>query len=337
MNLSAIEQIRKDAISEIEKASSLQEIENIRIKWLGRKGLLTSILRSIGELKEDKRRIVGKKANEIKGEILSLIKKKSGEIKPIIAKKQEIDVTLPGRKPWIGSIHPLTLTIERILNIFTGMGYSVEEGPEVETDWHNFEALNVPRYHPARDLHDTFYIQDNLLLRTHTTPVDIRVMEKQKPPLKVISAGRCYRVDKFDATHSPIFYQIDGFYVDKNVTFALLKGTLISFAESFFGKGIKTRFLPSYFPFTEPSAELHISCQMCNGKGCSVCKNTGFIEVLGCGMIRPEVFKNVGYDPKKYTGLAFGLGVERMAMLKYRINDIRLFYENDLRFLRQFR
>jgi phenylalanyl-tRNA synthetase alpha chain len=334
--LSNLREIRQDALTGIAETSSPQDLEKIRVIYLGRKGKLTKILRGIGELEEKERRLVGKAANEIKKELEDAVSAKKKELEYIAAKREGIDITLPGRTPWIGRRHPITICAEEICDIFTRIGYSVVEGPEIETDYYNFEALNIPEHHPARDTHDTFYLEDGRLLRTQTTNVEVRVMEREKPPLKIISWGRCYRRDSPDATHSPVFHQLEGFHVDKNVTFRQLKGTLIYFARQFFGKDIKTKFIPSYFPFTEPSAELYISCSVCKGKGCRVCKHTGYVEVLGCGMLHPNVFRNVGYDPKEYTGFAFGMGLERLAMLKYKIDDIRLFYENDIRFLNQF-
>jgi len=334
--LTNLRKIRQNALSSITEASSLQGVEKIRIFYLGRKGKLTEILKGIGRLKEEERRIVGKTANEIKKEIEDAISAKEKELKDKDIKREDIDITLPGRTPWIGRRHPITICADEICDIFTRIGYSLVEGPEIETDYYNFEALNIPEHHPARDTQDTFYLEDGQLLRTHTSPVQIRVMKKKRPPLKVISWGRCYRRDSPDATHSPIFHHLEGFYVDKNVTFRQLKGTLTYFAYQFFGINIRTKFVPSYFPFTEPSAELYISCSLCKGSGCRVCKGTGFIEVLGCGMIHPNVFGNVGYNPSDYTGFAFGMGLERLTMLKYKIDDIRLFYENDLRFLNQF-
>lgn len=334
--LTNLHKIRQNALSSITEASSLQEVKKIRIFYLGRKGKLTGVLRGIGSLKQEERRIVGKTANEIKKEIENAISAKEKELKDKDIKREDIDITLPGRIPWIGRRHPITICGQEICNIFTQIGYSIVEGPEIETDYYNFEALNIPMYHPARDIHDTFYLEGGRLLRTHTSPVQIRVMEREKPPLKVLSCGKCYRRDSPDATHSPVFHQLEGFYVDRNVTFRQLKGTLTYFAYQFFGKNIRTKFVPSYFPFTEPSAELYVSCSVCKGRGCRVCKGTGFVEVLGCGMVHPEVFNNVGYNPKEYTGFAFGMGLERLVMLKYRIDDIRLFYENDMRFLNQF-
>ncbi len=334
--LTNLRKIRQNALSSINEASSLQDVEKIRIFNLGRKGKLTEILKGIGRLKEEERRIVGKTANEIKKEIEDAISAKEKELKDKDIKREDIDITLPGRIPWIGRRHPITICADEICNIFTRIGYSLVEGPEIETEYYNFEALNIPEYHPARDVHDTFYLEDGRLLRTQTTNVEVRVMERGKPPLKIISWGKCYRRDSPDATHSPVFHQLEGFCVDRNVTFRQLKGTLIYFARQFFSRDIKTKFVPSYFPFTEPSAELYISCSVCRGKGCRVCKGTGFVEVLGCGMLHPNVFYNVGYDPKEYTGFAFGMGLERLVMLKYRIDDIRLFYENDMRFLNQF-
>ncbi|OYD16894.1 phenylalanine--tRNA ligase subunit alpha [candidate division WOR-3 bacterium JGI_Cruoil_03_44_89] len=334
--LSNLREIRHDALSGIARASSLQDIEKMRVSYLGRKGKLTEVLKGIGGLEKEERKLVGKSANEIKKELEKAISEKKKKLEGRGVKGKDIDITLPGRTPWVGRRHPITICADEICDIFTRIGYSLVEGPEIETEYYNFEALNIPEYHPARDVHDTFYLEDGRLLRTQTTNVEVRVMERGKPPLKIISWGKCYRRDSPDATHSPVFHQLEGFYVDRNVTFRQLKGTLIYFAKQFFGEDIKTKFVPSYFPFTEPSAELYISCSVCRGKGCRVCKHTGYVEVLGCGMLHPNVFRNVGYDPGEYTGFAFGMGLERLTMLKYKIDDIRLFYENDIRFLNQF-
>ncbi len=331
-----LKEIKQSAYYSIAMASSLQDVEELRISYLGRKGKLTKILRNIGTLKEEDRRAIGKMANEIKKELEEAISIRNKELKDKTKAPKYMDVTLPGRTPWIGRRHPITICGQEICSIFNRIGYSIVEGPEIETDYYNFGSLNFPKDHPARDLHDTFYLEGDLLLRTHTSPVQIRVMEKKKPPLKILSWGKCYRRDKPDASHSPVFHQLEGFYVSKNVTFRQLKGTLNYFAYQFFGDDVETKFVPSYFPFTEPSAELYISCSVCKGKGCKFCKGQGFIEVLGCGMVHPKVFENVGYEPGKYTGFAFGMGLERLTMLKYKIDDIRLFYENDLRFLCQF-
>ncbi len=334
--LIALREIKESALLSIDKANSLEEIRKIKISYLGRKGKLTDILKGIGDLNEEERKVVGKAANELKKELEDAISGKEKELEKEVGVEKGVDITLAGRVPWVGRRHPITICAEKMVDIFTRIGYSVVESREVETDYYNFEALNIPEHHPARDLHDTFYLENGELLRTHTTNVEIRVMENRKPPLKIVSWGRCYRRDTQDATHSPVFHQLEGFCVGKEVDFRQLKGTLIYFVKEFFGKDIKTKFVPSYFPFTEPSAELHISCSVCGGKGCKVCKNMGFVEVLGCGMLHPDVFVNVGYGPQEYTGFAFGIGIERFVMLKYGIDDIRLFWENDIRFLSQF-
>lgn len=340
-----LKEIEKEALKEIEETQDRKSLESLRIRYLGRKGLLTQILRGLKDLPEEERPSIGQKANQLKTRLSSFLQKRLDEIQ----KREEVsvgeelfDVTLPGKQFPVGYKHPLTQVEEEIVEIFRGMGFQVEEGPEIETEYYNFEALNTPKDHPARDLQDTFYLdlppdeKGEFLLRTHTSPVQIRVMERQKPPLRIIAPGSCYRADAFDASHSPYFSQVEGLYVDEGVTFGELKGTLEVFAQEMFGRGVKVRFTPHYFPFTEPSAELAISCVICQGEGCSTCGGAGWLELLGCGMVHPAVFEKVGYDPEKYTGYAFGMGIERIAMIKYRINDIRLFYENDIRFLEQF-
>ncbi|MEO0294030.1 MAG: phenylalanine--tRNA ligase subunit alpha [candidate division WOR-3 bacterium] len=328
-----LEDLTKEAKQKLQKATTIEEVESIRIRFLGRKGLLTKILRSIGELPEEERPKIGKIANEIKTELLDLIEKKKEEL---IEKKTFpwIDLSLPGRKPEIGGLHPITILCEEIQNVFIKMGFSVVSGPEIETEYYNFTALNTPKDHPARDMHDTFYLKDGRLLRTHTSPVQIRALERYSPPLRIISPGRCYRVDTFDPLHSPAFTQIEGLWVDKNISMADLFGTLDLFAKEIFGKDVKTKFLPSYFPFTEPSAEMWIECPFCKGKGCSVCKTKGRIEIAGAGMVHPNILNSLGYEG--FNGFAFGMGVDRLAMTKYNINDIRLFSQNELQFLRQF-
>lgn len=328
----------QQAEKEIDKAASLEGLEKIRVKYLGRKGKITEILRRVGKLPPAERPILGKLSNEvrIKSEREIRLKREQLEKQATESKllAEKIDITLPGKRRPVGKKHPITEVIEELIEIFLGLGYKVAEGPEVELDWYNFDALNTPPDHPARAMTDTFYIDENILLRTHTSPVQIRVMEKNKPPLYIISPGKCYRHDVMDPTHSPMFHQIEGFIVDKNITFGDLKGTLEVFARSFFGKDRKIRLRAHFFPFTEPSAEMDVSCGACKGSGCRICSYKGWIEILGCGMIDPFVFETVGYDPEEYTGFAFGGGVERMAILKYGINDIRLFFENDLRFLK---
>ncbi|MBI2608000.1 MAG: phenylalanine--tRNA ligase subunit alpha [Deltaproteobacteria bacterium] len=342
-HLSKIEEIRTKAFSEIESLGSypeLQEIEVIRVRYLGRKSELTEILRSIPSLPQDERAPVGKMGNLVRKQIedhLNAIIEKAKKLEQDQKLHQEkIDITVPGKRIEEGGLHPTTLTAQRMIEIFTKMGFDIEYGPEVETDYYNFEALNVPKHHPSRDMQDTFYMSDDTVLRTHTSPVQIRTMEKMKPPVRILSPGFVYRHDQ-DISHSPMFFQIEGLYVDKNVSCAQLKGVLTEFFKNFFSEETRLRFRPSFFPFTEPSAEVDISCVVCKQKGCRLCKNTGWLEVLGCGMVHRNVFKAVGYDPKKYTGFAFGVGIERLAMLKYGISDMRLLFENDLRFLKQFR
>lgn len=335
-----LELIKEAAVSEISKISSSNEIENIRVKYLGKKGELTTILRGMGALTQEERPIIGKVANEVREiiegkieEALAHIKNKEKQAK---LEKEVIDISLPGNKRFLGKRNPLDLTLEHMKEIFISMGFSIEEGPEVELDYYNFEALNIPKNHPARSEQDTFYINDNIVLRTQTSPVQVRVMENEKPPIKMISPGRVYRSDAADATHSPIFYQMEGLVVDKGITFADLKGTLEMFAKKMFGDKVKTKFRPHHFPFTEPSAEMDATCFVCQGEGCRVCKGSGWIELLGCGMVHPEVLRNCGIDPEVYSGFAFGFGVDRMVMTKYGLDDIRLLYESDMRFLNQF-
>ena len=332
--------IKESAFNELTNADSSSKLEEIRVKYLGKKGDLTTILRSMGGLSKEERPIVGKLVNEVKKEVedkieekLNIIKEKEKNAK---LASEVIDISMPGKKNIVGKRHPLDLTLESMKDIFISMGFTVEEGPEVELDYYNFEALNIPKNHPARSEQDTFYINDSLVLRTQTSPVQIRVMENQAPPIKMIGPGKVYRSDAVDATHSPIFYQMEGLVIDKGVTFADLKGTLELFAKKMFGDKVKTKFRPHHFPFTEPSAEMDATCFVCEGKGCRVCKGSGWIELLGCGMVHPQVLRNCGIDPEVYSGFAFGFGVDRMVMLKYGIDDIRLLYESDMRFLNQF-
>jgi phenylalanyl-tRNA synthetase alpha chain len=335
-----LQSIKDSAVADLEKVTATTDIEAVRVKYLGKKGELTSILRGMGSLSPEERPIVGKLANEVREALEELIDSKLESIKrdekELKLKNEVIDITLPGRRSTIGKQHPLHLTLEGMKDIFISMGFSIEEGPEVEKDYYNFEALNIPKNHPARSEQDTFYINDNVVLRTQTSPVQIRVMEKEKPPIKMISPGKVYRSDAVDATHSPIFYQMEGLVVDKGITFADLKGTLEMFAKKMFGDKVKTKFRPHHFPFTEPSAEMDATCFVCSGDGCRVCKGSGWIELLGCGMVHPQVLRNCGIDPEEYSGFAFGFGVDRMVMLKYGIDDIRLLYESDMRFLNQF-
>jgi len=325
----------KEQLATIENDSQLEEF---RIRFLGRKSQFSTIMKGLGKVaKEDKPRL-GQMANSIKNEIEALYDTKRQVIsnnRGVAATESHIDLTLPGRKPQTGKLHPVTQIMNEVCSIFKSLGFSVAEGPDVEHDHYNFEALNIPAHHPARDMHDTFYVSDSILLRTHTSPMQARIMETQQPPLRVIAPGKVYRCDS-DITHTPMFHQVEGFLVDRDVSFADLKGVLTIFTQKMFDRDLELRFRPSFFPFTEPSAEVDIACVMCGGSGCRVCKRTGWLEILGSGMIDPEVFKMVGYDPEVYSGFAFGLGIERIAMLKYGIDDIRLYYENDLRFLSQF-
>ncbi len=328
------------AQGDIAITQDLRGLDEIRVKYLGKKGLLTERLKTLGRLPADERRSAGQAINQAKQTIIAEINARRSTLEQAALQEklasEAIDITLPGRKPEAGGLHPVTMTVERIVSLFAEVGFSVAEGPEIEDDYHNFEALNIPAHHPARAMHDTFYFEDGRLLRTHTSPVQVRVMSQQPPPLRIIAPGRVYRCDS-DLTHTPMFHQIEGLLVDHDVTFAHLKGVLDQFLKSFFeNDALKTRLRPSYFPFTEPSAEVDIQCVMCGGEGCRVCGHTGWIEIMGCGMVHPEVFRHVGIDTDEFTGYAFGLGVERMAMLRYGVNDLRLFFENDLRFLRQF-
>ncbi len=328
--------IEKEAVESIAQAKDPDQLEQLSIKYLGRKGVLTKFLRDISSLPVEERPSAGKNANVLKGKLESIIKKAFLKIEADVAKGDTgIDVTLPGRPLQMGSLHPITQVAEEICDIFLRLGFDVAESPEVETDYYNFEALNIPKYHPARDMQDTFYVSENIVLRTHTSPSQPRTMEKGKPPIRIISPGKVFRCDS-DITHTPMFNQVEGLMVDKNISFGDLKGILTTFIHQFFDKETSLRFRPSFFPFTEPSAEVDIRCVMCKGKGCRICSKTGWLEVLGSGMVHPAVFEKVGYDTDKYTGFAFGMGIERLAMLKFGIDDIRKFYENDIRFLGQF-
>lgn len=331
--------IQTQATEELAAIENSGQLEEFRIRFLGRKGQFSSIMKGLSKVsKEDKPRL-GQLANSAKKEIEALYDEKqlalAGDSSASSALYDSIDLTLPGRRPETGNLHPVTQIMNEVCSIFEGLGFSVAEGPDVEHDHYNFEALNIPAHHPARDMHDTFYVSDSILLRTHTSPMQARIMETQQPPLRVIAPGKVYRCDS-DITHTPMFHQVEGFLVDRDVSFADLKGVLTIFTQKMFDKDLALRFRPSFFPFTEPSAEVDIACVICEGKGCRVCKRTGWLEILGAGMIDPEVFKMVGYNPEVYSGFAFGLGIERIAMLKYGIDDIRLYYENDLRFLSQF-
>lgn len=335
-----IEQIKSDVEGILENAKDIATLEQIRIKYLGKKGELTAVLKGMGKLSKEERPVIGALANEVRAKLETELEEKRAQISNAMEeaklKNEVIDVTMPGKKAEIGKLHPLTKVMNEIKDIFLGMGFSIADGPEVEYDYYNFEALNIPKNHPARDTQDTFYIEDNIVLRTQTSPMQVRVMENTRPPIRVIAPGRVYRSDSVDATHSPVFHQIEGLVVDKNVTMADLKGTLEMFTKSLYGEQTKVRFRPHHFPFTEPSAEMDVSCFVCGGKGCSVCKGEGWIEILGCGMVHPKVLSNCNIDPEIYSGFAFGIGLERIAMRKYDIDDLRLFFENDQRFLNQF-
>lgn len=334
-----MEDLKRIFLDELRYIKNLVDLSNLKAKYLGKKGLITSKLKSISLVPPDERPLLGQKINDLKDFIEKTIREKEADLKKDELKKQliseSLDITLPGKFTLFGKEHPINKTLGQILDIFIKMGFGVEEGPEVELDYYNFEALNIPKDHPARDMQDTFYISNEVVLRTHTSPVQIRIMEKRKPPLRFIAPGKVYRCDA-DITHTPMFHQVEGLMVDKGINFSHLKGVLEAFLHKMFGPDTPVRFRPSYFPFTEPSAEVDIGCILCNSVGCRVCKGTGWLEILGAGMVNPVVFENVGYDPEEYSGFAFGMGVERITMLKYSIDDIRLFFENDIRFLKQF-
>lgn len=336
-----LKHILEDAKQKLTEAKTVQEAEEIRVRVLGKKGELTEILKSMGSLSPEERKTLGQAANQTKQSIEALLQERFEELKKkaqeLKFKREAIDVTEPGKNIKVGTKHPLTITIEEISKVFKSMGFTLTEGPEVETVKNNFDSLNAGPYHPARDWTDTFYINDEVLLRTQTSPVQVRTLMSQDPPIRVFAPGRCFRCDTPDATHSPMFHQVEGLVVDEGITMADLKGVLDSFAKQMFGEETKTKFRPHHFPFTEPSAEMDVSCFKCGGKGCRVCKGSGWIEILGCGMVHPNVLKVGGVDTEKYTGFAFGMGVERVAMLKYEIDDIRLLYENDMRFIEQFK
>jgi len=334
-----LKSLQKETWSSLSKVSTEKELLEIRVKVLGRKGSLTQLLKNLGSLPESERREIGKKANEVKEDLEKRIEETLLRIRERerseALKREKIDVTLPGRKIPAGKKHPITQIFDEVIDIFSRLGFEVAEGPEVELDYYNFEALNIPKGHPAREMQATFFISDDVVLRTHTSPMQVRTMEKKRPPVRVICPGAVYRCDS-DPTHSPMFHQVEGLLVDKGITFADLKGVLTVFVHQMFGKETRLRFRPSFFPFTEPSAEIDIECFICGGKGCGVCSHTGWLEILGSGMVDPAVYSFVNYDPEEVTGFAFGLGIERIAMLKFGINDIRLFFTNDLRFLKQF-
>ena len=336
----SLDELLNTALQELAKASDLAQLDAVRVHYLGKKGLFTEQMKTLGSLPPEQRREVGAVINQAKDRFQAELDSKKTALEHAALSSrlasERIDVTLAGRGQHTGGLHPVSTTLRRIEKIFASVGFKVEEGPEIEQDYYNFTALNIPEHHPARAMHDTFYFDAHRVLRTHTSPVQIRVMESQTPPLKVIAPGRVYRCDS-DLTHTPMFHQVEGFLVDTDVSFADLKGVIYEFLQAFFEKNSQVRFRPSYFPFTEPSAEVDIECVICDGQGCRVCSQTGWLEVMGCGMIHPEVFKSVNIDSEKYTGFAFGMGVERLAMLRYGINDLRLFFENDAKFLQQFR
>ena len=336
----ALLKIKAQAKDELSKVEDTKTLEELRVKFLGKKGELTSILKQMGKLSAEERPVIGQLANQVRSEIEESITNRVKEIKAHVLEKklkeEELDVTLPGNKATIGKLHPLNIVMNEIEEIFMGMGFDIADGPEVEYDYYNFEALNLPPDHPARDTQDTFYISDNILLRTQTSSVQVHVMEEKKPPIRIISPGRVYRSDAVDATHSPLFHQIEGLVVDKGLTMADLVGTLELLMKRLYGDDCKIRLRPHHFPFTEPSAEVDVMCFNCGGKGCSMCKDEGYIELLGAGMVHPKVLANCGIDPEVYSGFAFGLGLERVVMRRYGINDMRLLFENDLRFLNQF-
>ena len=344
-----MEALMNDSLAAVSECRTVEEVEAARVTLLGKKGTIPGVFKGLSELPPEEKRVIGRIGNALRETVSRLLEKK-GKVLSVteseeMLKRQAVDVTLPGRARRTGHKHLLTAVIEEVTSIFIGLGYRVETGPEVELDYYNFEALNQPTYHPARSLQDTLYVRrndpdrddpDDILLRTHTSPVQVRVMESRKPPLYVISPGKAYRRDEIDATHSAVFHQVEGFAVDRDITMGHLKGTLEVFAKKLFGEHRKVRFRPHFFPFTEPSAEVDVSCFACEGRGCQLCKGVGWLEILGCGMIDPNVFNFVGYDPEGFTGFAFGMGIERIAMMKYGIDDLRIFFENDVRFLSQF-
>ena len=340
VSVNELTELKEQAQSQLNSANSLAELEGVRVQYLGKKGSITGQLKQLGKLPAEERRDAGQEINKVKQAVASEVDARKLVLEEAALNErlqnESLDITLPGRKMESGSLHPVTRTAKRIEEIFMQLGFNVETGPEIEDDYHNFTALNIPDHHPSRASHDTFYFDDGTLLRTHTSPVQIRTMENKEPPLRIIAPGRVYRCDS-DVTHSPMFHQVEGLMVDKDVTFADLKGILEAFFKAFFEvEELPTRFRPHYFPFTEPSAETDIQCVLCSGKGCKVCGNTGWIEVMGCGMVNPEVFRHVGIDPDVYTGFAFGFGIDRLAMLRYGIDDLRKLFDNDVRFLKQF-
>lgn len=335
-----LETIRETVAEKLKQVDSTAMLEEIRVKYLGKKGELTSVLRGMGSLSQEERPLIGQLANQVRNYIETELERVKSRMEALEMEKkmaeETIDVTIPGKQRVLGKKHPLTTVLDELKDICMGMGFSIAQGPEVEYDYYNFEALNLPKDHPARDTQDTFYVNDNIVLRTQTSPVQVRVMENQKPPIRIIAPGRVFRSDAVDATHSPVFHQVEGLVVDQGITMGDLKGTLEVLVKKLYGDDVAVRFRPHHFPFTEPSAEMDISCFVCGGKGCSVCKGEGWIEILGCGMVHPKVLRNCGIDPEVYSGFAFGIGLERIVMRRFDIDDMRLFYENDERFLRQF-
>lgn len=335
-----LEAIEKKAFEELTAAQDLKDLDAVRVKYLGKKGELTAILKQMGKLSAEERPVIGQLANQVRAQIEERLEETKTNLEAHLLDQrlatETLDVTMPGKRSVLGKKHPITIVLDELKEIFIGMGFDVAQGPEVELDYYNFEALNIPKDHPARDTQDTFYINDNVVLRTQTSPIQIRVMEKQKPPIRIIAPGRVYRSDALDATHSPLFHQVEGLVADKNITMADLKGTLEVFVKRLYGEESVVRFRPHHFPFTEPSAELDVQCFNCHGEGCRLCKGEGWIEILGCGMVHPKVLENCGIDPEEYSGFAFGMGLERLVMRRYNIDDLRLFYENDARFLNQF-
>lgn len=335
-----LEEIKKAAAERISEAEIPSSLEDLRVKYLGKKGEITAILKQMGSLSPEERPVMGQLANAVRAEIEKLLEEKTASLKAkekeLRLMKETLDVTIPGKKIEIGHKHPLNIVLDEVKDIYLGMGFQIASGPEVELDYYNFEALNIPKGHPARDTQDTFYITDNILLRTQTSPVQVRVMEKTKPPIRIISPGRVYRSDAVDATHSPIFHQIEGLVVDKGITMSDLKGNLLALAKRLYGEDTKIRLRPHHFPFTEPSCEMDVSCFNCDGKGCPMCKGEGWVEILGAGMVHPKVLSGCGIDPEIYSGYAFGIGLERLVMFRFHIDDMRLLYDNDMRFLSQF-
>jgi len=337
--MNELQSIQDAALAQIESAESLQALDEVRVHYLGKKGSISAQMKTLGQLSAEERPAAGARINVVRDAVTAALDAKKqaleGAAEEASLAREAIDVTRPGRPHHVAGLHPVTRTLHRLNSLFASLGYEVATGPEIEDDWHNFEALNIPSHHPARAMHDTFYFDDGRVLRTHTSPVQIRTMLQQEPPIRIVAPGRVYRCDH-DLTHTPMFHQIEGLVVDRDISFADLKGTIVTFLNRFFEADLDVRFRPSYFPFTEPSAEVDVQCVMCEGAGCRVCKNTGWLEVMGCGMVHPKVFEQTGIDTSVYTGFAFGMGIERLAMLRYGVGDLRLFFENDLQFLNQF-